>query len=77
MRICRQYVSEMLHKGHEKVTYIADYTAKFIFERAAQFLIHNGGWVRYYVMNPQYDIKYCCLQPFNSQSGLTFLILLV
>lgn len=38
-------MSHFLHQGQAGVTFVADYTARMIFDRAAGFLVEHGGWV--------------------------------
>ena len=45
MRFGSALVSHLMSEGRAGVTFVADYTTRIIFERAAGFLVEHGGWV--------------------------------
>ncbi|XP_067951551.1 uncharacterized protein [Watersipora subatra] len=52
MRFGSALVSHLMSQGRAGVTFVADYTARIIFDRAAEFLIEHGGWGAVANMSP-------------------------
>jgi len=47
MKLASAMVGHIMNRGHAGVSYVADFTTQMIFDRAAGFLVANGGWVSY------------------------------